>query len=88
MFGIGYKENYTVVHDGSADTEPFMVLYACGATKQGDYVSGLILAKTPSISAALQDKLAKILTASGFDAADWCDVDNSCAKPSEVSLMI
>mmetsp|Transcript_11236 Transcript_11236/g.39854 ORF Transcript_11236/g.39854 Transcript_11236/m.39854 type:complete len:554 (-) Transcript_11236:143-1804(-) len=88
MFGIGYKEKYTVVHDGSSDSEPFLVLYACGVTKQGEYVSGLVLAKTPTISAALQDKVANILTASGFDAADWCDVDNSCAEPSEVSLII
>merc|ERR1719401_1174246 len=33
MFGVGYREKYTVVHDGSAESEPFMFLYACGATK-------------------------------------------------------
>merc|ERR1712238_638427 len=34
MFGLGYREQYTVVHDGAAEAEPFLVFYACGETKQ------------------------------------------------------
>lgn len=79
MFGIGYEENYTVVHDGSAEREPFMFLYACGATKQGQYVSGLVLAKQPTVSATLRARIARVATAAGFDDAEWCDVDNTCS---------
>mmetsp|Transcript_97673 Transcript_97673/g.173996 ORF Transcript_97673/g.173996 Transcript_97673/m.173996 type:complete len:534 (-) Transcript_97673:28-1629(-) len=86
MFGVGYQENYTVIHDGSQSVEPFMILYACGRTKQGDYVSGLILAKTPMVSTSLQHVISKYLEANGFDTHDWCDVDNSCSK--EASILI
>jgi len=87
MFGLGYSENWTVMHDGSKFSEPFIVFYACGVTKQGEYVSGLIIAKTPSISTALQRKIADILSTNGFDPSDWCDIDNSC-KTSPASLIV
>lgn len=80
MFGLGYKENYTVVHDGSQTSEPFLVLYACGETRQGQYVSGLVLARQRTVSSALQRNISQILVANGFEADDWCDVDNACQE--------
>jgi len=78
MFGIGYQEKYTVVHDGSGEAEPFMFLYACGETKQGQYVSGLVLAKTPTVSPKLKARIAQVAVQHGFVDSEWCDVDNSC----------
>lgn len=87
MFGIGYQERYTVVHDGSREAEPFIFFYACGKTKQGEYVSGLVLAKTPTVSASLKARIAKVAQEHGFDDGEWCDVDNSCAaQPREIVI--
>jgi hypothetical protein len=40
MLGLSYVENFTMVHDGRHETEPFMFMYGCGATKQGKYTTG------------------------------------------------
>jgi len=88
MFGIGYKEDYTVVHDGSKEAEPFVFLYACGATKQGEYVSGLVLAKDPTPSATLRAKIDKVAKDAGFVPSEWCNVDNSCFKNEPAAAII
>jgi len=91
MFGIGYEEDYTVIHDGSKEREPFMFLYACGQTKQGLYVSGLVLAKQPKASKSLRARIDAVAKQAGFEPSDWCDVDNSCASagtPERASIMI
>ncbi|CAK0852566.1 unnamed protein product [Prorocentrum cordatum] len=78
MFGLGYKEQYTVIHDGSAEAEPFLFLYACGETKQGTYTSGLVLAKDPANSKSLRARIDQVATGAGFEPSDWCAVDNTC----------
>jgi len=88
MFGIGYEENYTVVHDGSKEDEPFLFLYACGQTKQGEYVSGLVLAKEPKITTSLRAKIDKVAQDNGFKPTDWCNVDNSCAQADAVNIVV
>jgi len=79
MYGLSYLENFTVVHDGSAEKEPFFVLYGCGSTKQGAYVTGFAFAKTPTASASLKTRLAEVISQNGFGSDTWCEVDNSCA---------
>jgi hypothetical protein len=79
MFGLSYLENFTVVHDGSAEDEPFFLFYGCGSTKQGAYVTGFALAKKPEASPKLKAKIAQLSMAHGINGP-WCDVDNSCAS--------
>lgn len=83
MFGLGYKEQYTVIHDGSAEAEPFLFLYACGETKQGVYTSGLVLAQVPTSSKSLRARIDKVATAAGYEPSEWCDVDNTCTFDAE-----
>lgn len=78
MLGLSYLENFTVVHDGSAESEPFMFLYGCGGTKQGAYVTGFVLAKNNTVSSTLRARIDAVAVANGFDTKNWCDVDNSC----------
>jgi hypothetical protein len=78
MFGLGYNEKYTVVHDGATESEPFLFLYACGATKQGVYVSGLVLAKVATLSKSLRARIDQVATDAGFQPSDWCTIDNTC----------
>jgi hypothetical protein len=85
MYGLSYLENFTVVHDGTSESEPFLFLYGCGSTIQGAYVIGFVMAKTPTASPSLAKRIADIAKNSGFDEGDaWCEVDNSCAQ-SEIS---
>jgi len=85
MYGVSYLENFTIVHDGSDEAEPFLFLYGCGSTIQGAYVTGFVLAKSPVASPALQAKIAQVARQNGFEYFDrnmgqdaWCDVDNTC----------
>jgi len=80
MLGLSYQENFTVVHDGTQEAEPFLFLYGCGESLQGAYTTGLVLATVPEVSATLQARIGSVASANGFDAKDWCEVDNSCAK--------
>eukprot|EP01062_Namystynia_karyoxenos_P038567 TRINITY_DN27_c0_g1_i2.p1 TRINITY_DN27_c0_g1~~TRINITY_DN27_c0_g1_i2.p1 ORF type:complete len:672 (+),score=268.69 TRINITY_DN27_c0_g1_i2:70-2085(+) len=79
MYGLSYQENFTVVHDGTAEKEPFAFFYGCGETKQGAYVTGFVIARTPTASPTLKARIADVATKNGFDPAQWCDVDNSCS---------
>merc|ERR1712087_398468 len=78
MYGVSYLENFTVVHDGSSEAEPFMFLYGCGSTIQGAYVTGFVMAKTPVASPALKIRIAGIAKQNGFGDDEWCEVDNTC----------
>lgn len=78
MYGLGYLENFTVVHDGSGEADPFLVLYGCGETKQGVYVTGFALSKSRNVTPSLKTRLAQVQQASGFKPEAWCDIDNSC----------
>jgi len=78
MLGLSYLENFTVVHDGTAEPEPFVFLYGCGGTKQGSYVTGFVLGKTPTASQALKTRIDSVAVANGFDPKAWCTVDNTC----------
>jgi retinol dehydrogenase-12 len=80
MYGLSYLENFTVVHDGTAEAEPFIFLYGCGGTKQGTYVTGFVLGKTPTASSTLQARIDQVAVANGFGTKQWCKVDNSCSK--------
>ena len=88
MFGIGYEENYTVIHDGAKETEPFIFLYACGQTKQGGYVSGLVIAKEPKASTSSRTRIDAVAQKAGFEPSDWCNVDNSCSKSESTAFIV
>lgn len=83
MYGLSYLENFTIVHDGTAEAEPFIFLYGCGSTKQGTYVTGFVMGKQPVVSPTLQKRLAAVAAENGFDDFEtpgaWCTVDNSAA---------
>jgi NAD(P)-dependent dehydrogenase (short-subunit alcohol dehydrogenase family) len=78
MLGLGYVENFTVVHDGRHEQEPYLFLYGCGATKQGAYTTGFAIAQTPTASDALAAKILAVAAKAGFNTSDFCVVDNSC----------
>eukprot|EP00937_MAST-01D_sp_MAST-1D-sp2_P006234 g6234.t1 len=78
MLGLHYQENFTVVHDGRHEVEPFMLLYGCGTTKSGAYTTGFALAQTRVASAALSARIAAVGAASGFGPDEWCIVNNTC----------
>jgi hypothetical protein len=81
MYGLSYLENFTIVHDGTQEAEPFIFLYGCGSTKQGAYVTGFVMGKQPVATASLQKRIKEVAHENGFDDTDsWCVVDNSCAK--------
>ena len=48
MFGMDYMEPYMVVKDASAEKEPFIFLYVCGSTMQGNYTTAFVLARKPT----------------------------------------
>jgi hypothetical protein len=83
MYGLSYLENFTIVHDGTAEKEPFIFLYGCGSTKQGAYVTGFVMGKQPVMSPSLQKRVADVAAQNGFDDFEtpgaWCTVDNSAA---------
>jgi len=79
MYGLSYLENFTIVHDGTSESEPFLFFYGCGSTIQGAYVTGFVMAKTPVASPTLKSRIAEVAHKSGFNDQDsWCEVDNSC----------
>jgi len=80
-----FHENYTVLHDGTQESEPFVLFYVCGATIQGAYPAGLAFAKNPVASPALKKRISDVLVQNGFRDEDWCDVDNSCASSNALS---
>jgi hypothetical protein len=95
MYGLSYLENFTIVHDGSQEAEPFLFLYGCGSTIQGAYVTGFVMAKTPKASPTLVARIEEVAKHNGFDDQDaWCEVDNSCPPldvlnyPSKESIII
>jgi len=91
MYGLSYLENFTIVHDGTQEAEPFVFLYGCGSTKQGAYVTGFVMGKQPTATASLSKRIDEVAKQNGFDDTDsWCIVDNSCtqAVPENVELMI
>eukprot|EP00929_Paragymnodinium_shiwhaense_P119436 TRINITY_DN91334_c0_g1_i1.p1 TRINITY_DN91334_c0_g1~~TRINITY_DN91334_c0_g1_i1.p1 ORF type:complete len:671 (+),score=117.63 TRINITY_DN91334_c0_g1_i1:61-2073(+) len=91
MYGLSYLENFTIVHDGTQEKEPFVFLYGCGSTKQGAYVTGFVMGKQPVASAALTKRIAEVAKKNGFDDPDsWCTVDNSCvhSKPQSLEFII
>lgn len=79
MYGLSYLENFTIVHDGTQEKEPFFFLYGCGSTIQGGYVTGFVMAKMPHATPTLSERIAQIAKQNGFDENDaWCEVDNTC----------
>lgn len=79
MYGVSYLENFTIVHDGSQEAEPFLFLYGCGSTIQGSYVTGFVMAKAPTASPSLKARIEQVAKDNGFNDQDsWCVVDNSC----------
>jgi hypothetical protein len=78
MLGLRYVENFTILHDGRHEAEPFLFMYGCGATKQGAYTTGFAIAQAKTASAALDAKIRSIATANGFGADEWCVVNNTC----------
>jgi len=79
MYGLSYLENFTILHDGSGESEPFLFFYGCGSTIQGAYVTGFVMAKTPGASPQLKSRIAEVARKNGFNAQDsWCEVDNTC----------
>lgn len=87
MYGLTYYENYTVVHDGTQEAEPFVLFYVCGETMQGTYPAGLAFGKDLTASTALKARIADVLVQNGFRDEDWCDVDNTCAE-EPVALIV
>ena len=89
MYGLSYLENFTVVHDGTQEAEPFLFLYGCGSTIQGAYVTGFVMAKTPVASATLKARIFDVAKLNGFDDEDdWCTVDNSCPPLNHTQFII
>lgn len=88
MYGLTYYENYTVVHDGTQEVEPFVLFYVCGKTMQGAYPAGLAFGKMPTASMSLKARIADVLAQNGFRDEDWCDVDNSCSDDAERALIV
>lgn len=88
MYGLSYLENFTIVHDGTQEREPFIFLYGCGSTKQGRYVTAFVMGKKPTASVTLERRTSQVAAQNGFDDYQtpgvWCVVDNSCptAQPS------
>ena len=80
MFGMDYMEPYMVVKDASAQQEPFLFLYVCGSTMQGNYTTAFVLAQKPTLSAAASNEVAKIAQSIGLDYNDFCVNNNTCFK--------
>jgi len=89
MYGLSYLENFTVVHDGSQEPEPFVFLYGCGGTVQGTYVTGFVLAKTPVATPTLDARIEAVAKKNGFGYDGvWCEVDNSCAAAPHSKFLV
>ena len=78
MLGLRYLENFTILHDGRHEEEPFLFMYGCGATKQGRYTTAFALGRAKVASAALDAKISAVAAANGFKASEWCVVNNTC----------
>lgn len=78
-----FWENYTVVHDGSQESEPFVTFYAWGKTESGEYPAGLTIAKTPMASPSLKKRMDEVLEQNGFHGKEWCDVNNTCFQAEQ-----
>lgn len=78
MFGLTYWEPYTIVKDGSLETEPFVFFYVCGGTLQGNYTTAFAIAKTPHLTPSLHTRLAGIAESIGLNDNDFCTVNNTC----------
>jgi NAD(P)-dependent dehydrogenase (short-subunit alcohol dehydrogenase family) len=89
MYGLSYLENFTVVHDGTQEAEPFLFLYGCGSTIQGAYVTGFVMAKIPRMTPTLKARIFDVAKQNGFDSEDeWCTVDNTCAPVTQTQFVI
>jgi hypothetical protein len=83
MFGLTFQENYTVVHDGSHEAEPFVVFYVWGETLSGAYPTAFTIGRIPTASMSLKKRMAEVLAQNGFATREWLDVDNSCYEPEK-----
>ena len=78
MFGMDYMEPYMVVKDASAEKEPFIFLYVCGSTMQGNYTTAFVLARKPTLSSTASIQVAEVAQSIGLNYKDFCINNNTC----------
>ena len=78
MFGMNYMEPYMVVKDARADKEPFIFMYVCGSTMQGNYTTAFVLAQKPTLGTEAETKVAQVAESIGLHYADFCTNNNTC----------
>lgn len=89
QYGLSYLENFTMLHDGTQEAEPFLFLYGCGSTIQGAYITGFVMSKNKVPSATLKARIFDIAKQNGFDdESEWCTVDNSCPPLNHTTQLI
>ena len=76
MFGLTFREPYTVVAAALDEDEPYLFFYVCGGTLQGNYTTSFVLSTKPTLkhNTSLRAHVERI----GLKWKDFCTVDNKC----------